>query len=236
MSDPVTRLNAALSGRYAIERELGEGGMATVYLADDLKHERKVALKVLKPARSSARKCVTAMAVVAVCSTVSCIGPFAPCPQVTRFVSGMIEADLSATGAVDGTFGLVDSRHDDDPRFPDEFSWDVYFAPTNSADSLVTDVHLHEAATDDILYTFPVSVERDPADPDVFAWIVSVNPIFPMGLDRLATYQGSEPFDLLYGLVSSDGTYIDVHTVAHPAGARGRVTVTDSHDWVEFCD
>ena len=49
MPDPVTRLNAALEGRYAIERELGEGGMATVYLADDLKHERKVALKVLKP-------------------------------------------------------------------------------------------------------------------------------------------------------------------------------------------
>ena len=47
--DPVTRLNAALEGRYAIERELGEGGMATVYLADDVKHERKVALKVLKP-------------------------------------------------------------------------------------------------------------------------------------------------------------------------------------------
>ena len=49
MSDSITRLNAALEGRYAIERELGEGGMATVYLADDLKHERKVALKVLKP-------------------------------------------------------------------------------------------------------------------------------------------------------------------------------------------
>jgi eukaryotic-like serine/threonine-protein kinase len=49
MSDPVTRLNAALEGRYHIESELGEGGMATVYLADDLKHERKVALKVLKP-------------------------------------------------------------------------------------------------------------------------------------------------------------------------------------------
>ncbi len=47
--DPITRLNAALEGRYTIERELGEGGMATVYLADDLKHERKVALKVLKP-------------------------------------------------------------------------------------------------------------------------------------------------------------------------------------------
>ncbi len=49
MSDSVTRLNAALEGRYAIERELGEGGMATVYLAEDLKHERSVALKVLKP-------------------------------------------------------------------------------------------------------------------------------------------------------------------------------------------
>ena len=35
MSDPVARLNAALEGRYAIERELGEGGMATVYLAGD---------------------------------------------------------------------------------------------------------------------------------------------------------------------------------------------------------
>jgi len=45
----VERLKTALSGRYHIESELGEGGMATVYLADDVKHERKVALKVLKP-------------------------------------------------------------------------------------------------------------------------------------------------------------------------------------------
>jgi serine/threonine-protein kinase len=43
------RLAAALSDRYAIQRELGQGGMATVYLAHDLKHDRQVALKVLKP-------------------------------------------------------------------------------------------------------------------------------------------------------------------------------------------
>jgi serine/threonine-protein kinase len=43
------RLSSAVSDRYRIERELGAGGMATVYLAEDLKHKRKVALKVLKP-------------------------------------------------------------------------------------------------------------------------------------------------------------------------------------------
>jgi serine/threonine-protein kinase len=48
-TNAITRLNAALSGRYRIDRQLGEGGMATVYLAEDLKHDRKVALKVLKP-------------------------------------------------------------------------------------------------------------------------------------------------------------------------------------------
>ena len=48
-ADLITRLNAALEGHYRIERELGEGGMATVYLARDVRHERSVALKVLKP-------------------------------------------------------------------------------------------------------------------------------------------------------------------------------------------
>jgi len=43
------RLAASLADRYRIERELGHGGMATVYLAEDLKHHRPVALKVLDP-------------------------------------------------------------------------------------------------------------------------------------------------------------------------------------------
>jgi serine/threonine-protein kinase len=42
-------LRLALGDRYSIERELGAGGMATVYLAEDLRHHRKVALKVLRP-------------------------------------------------------------------------------------------------------------------------------------------------------------------------------------------
>ena len=49
MPDTLDRLKAALADRYAIERELGAGGMATVYLAEDLKHHRKVAIKVLRP-------------------------------------------------------------------------------------------------------------------------------------------------------------------------------------------
>jgi serine/threonine protein kinase len=44
-----SRLTTALADRYRIERELGQGGMATVYLAQDLKHDRKVAVKVLRP-------------------------------------------------------------------------------------------------------------------------------------------------------------------------------------------
>jgi len=49
VSDLLSRLSGALADRYAIEREIGRGGMATVYLAVDLKHSRKVALKVLHP-------------------------------------------------------------------------------------------------------------------------------------------------------------------------------------------
>ena len=54
MLDTFDRLKAALDDRYAIERELGTGGMATVYLAEDLKLHRKVALKVLKPELAAA--------------------------------------------------------------------------------------------------------------------------------------------------------------------------------------
>ena len=61
MTDPITRLNAALEGRYRVEREIGEGGMATVYLAEDLRHRRRVAFKVLKPELAS---------VVSVCSRI----------------------------------------------------------------------------------------------------------------------------------------------------------------------
>ena len=54
VQDEQGRLTRALSGKYSVDREIGSGGMATVYLAKDLKHDRKVALKVLKPELSAA--------------------------------------------------------------------------------------------------------------------------------------------------------------------------------------
>ena len=52
-TEQLERLHAALAARYAIERELGRGGMATVSLADDVKHHRQVAIKVLRPELAS---------------------------------------------------------------------------------------------------------------------------------------------------------------------------------------
>ena len=54
MADELKSLRAALSGRYILEREVGRGGMATVWLAQDLKHHRAVALKVLRSDVASA--------------------------------------------------------------------------------------------------------------------------------------------------------------------------------------
>ena len=49
LPDNLLGLTAALADRYRIGRELGAGGMATVYLAHDVKHDRDVALKVIRP-------------------------------------------------------------------------------------------------------------------------------------------------------------------------------------------
>ena len=49
MTDILERLKTALADRYVIDREIGAGGMATVYLAEDVKHHRQVAVKVLRP-------------------------------------------------------------------------------------------------------------------------------------------------------------------------------------------
>jgi tRNA A-37 threonylcarbamoyl transferase component Bud32/TolB-like protein len=54
MTDVSERLRSALAGRYTIERELGSGGMATVYLAEDVRHQRRVAIKVLRPELAAA--------------------------------------------------------------------------------------------------------------------------------------------------------------------------------------
>src|SRR6478736_2166094 len=53
MPEPLLRLQSALADRYRIDGEIGAGGMATVYLAQDLRHDRKVALKLLRPELSA---------------------------------------------------------------------------------------------------------------------------------------------------------------------------------------
>ena len=147
-----------------------------------------------------------------------------PCGE-SRYADAMIQANSTGTGAVEGAVSLLDSRNDS----YDQFSWLVLFAPTNGADSLVTDVHLHDRATGDILHSLPVSMERaDPVNPDRFAWIVSSS--------ESSLYRGSVPFERFYDLVSGSGTYVDVHTVAHPRGATGRVPVGQSTDWIQYCD
>jgi serine/threonine-protein kinase len=47
--DAIAQLNASLAERYLLDREIGRGGMATVFLARDVRHSRRVALKVLDP-------------------------------------------------------------------------------------------------------------------------------------------------------------------------------------------
>ena len=166
------------------------------------------------------RTCLTAMAVV----TVSCFGPFDPCTE-TRYVFAVTGVDFTDTGLVEGSVSWTEHRHD----AKHQFTWIVFFAPTDNADSLFTAAHLHEAETDDVLYTFPVSMERaEPQNPARFAWIVS-----SFETDR---YQGSVPIDRLYELVSSNGTYIDVHTVAHPVGTKARLVVNTSTNWTQDCD
>jgi hypothetical protein len=56
MSGQLAQLKAALADWYAVERELGSGGMATVYLAQDRKHKRYMAIKVLRPELASELK------------------------------------------------------------------------------------------------------------------------------------------------------------------------------------
>ncbi len=59
MSDLIDRIRSAVADRYSIEKEIGAGGMATVYLAEDVRHHRKVAVKVLQTQRDVTPCCAS---------------------------------------------------------------------------------------------------------------------------------------------------------------------------------
>ena len=114
MSDPVSRLNAALEGRYSIDREVGEDGMATVYLADDLKHERRVALKVLKPALVAV---VTTLVISACSGSDDCVsGPLCDGESVTEGLLGTGFADEQFSLIPAGTFQMGSTNGDSDEQ------------------------------------------------------------------------------------------------------------------------
>ena len=113
------RLATALAGRYTIERELGAGGMATVYLATDLRHGRKVAVKVLRPELAAV---IGAERFLAEITTTAALAH----PHILP---------LHDSGAADGFLYGKPERWWSDPRFSDTPGWSSRPAPPTSASS-----------------------------------------------------------------------------------------------------
>jgi len=100
--DLLDSLREALADRYAVERELGRGGMATVFLAEDLKHHRSVAIKVLHAELAAAlgaeRSCMKSRSPLA-CS----IPIFCPCTIPARRPASSITSCRTSKGSPCGT-------------------------------------------------------------------------------------------------------------------------------------
>ena len=120
MADSFDRLKTALADRYAIEREIGAGGMATVYLAKDLKHDRDVAVKVLRPELATAVVLLAAFAAWFAASDVFAPGTSPSRVAVLPFsVRGSAEFDYLREGIVDLLSTRLDGVSDlrvSDPR------------------------------------------------------------------------------------------------------------------------
>src|SRR5664279_4661981 len=104
MSDVPSRLITALADRYRLERELGQGGMATVYLAEDLKHHRKVAIKVLRPELAAVIGAERFLREIA--TTANLRHPHI----LPLFDSGVVEVEGQGSRVKDSTSSTLDSR------------------------------------------------------------------------------------------------------------------------------
>ena len=165
-----------------------------------------------------------ALAIAAGCSMISC-GALDRCGQ-SRNLRATIVQSSTATGELDGWLSLSESR-DGKHRL----SWALFFTGESGAKPQVTEVHLHPVGSDEVLYSFPVSVERADSQAPESSWILSPK-------NPSSSYNGSVPFSRLFGLVSSDQAYVDVHDLARGDAADAGVAVVAGSQtgWRKYCD
>jgi hypothetical protein len=97
VNDTLARLRTALDGRYTIEREVGAGGMARVYEGQDLRHRRKVAIKVLRPELTEAL--VVSVQAPALASAIRGVASPDEPRVIVVIPSGVCHSERSAEGA-----------------------------------------------------------------------------------------------------------------------------------------
>jgi serine/threonine protein kinase len=128
MSDPAARLSAALEGRYRFEREIGAGGMATVYLAHDERYDRYVAVKVLKPDIAAAVGTDRFLREIRITAQLNH-------PHILPLLdSGAVSRGIE--GSVDRVIATAEERRSNDPAIQRSFELLYYVMPYVAGGSL----------------------------------------------------------------------------------------------------
>jgi len=136
MTDPVMRLSEALAGRYRFEREIGAGGMATVYLAHDERYDRSVAVKVLKPAIAAAVGTERFLREIRITAQLNHphILPLLDSGRVNRGIDGATDRGFAASS--DRPSDAVGAERSDDPAIHRSPEYLYYVMPYVAGGSL----------------------------------------------------------------------------------------------------